>query len=1109
MGRRMSEVMAPPKIDRRSADDIAAAVQYLLACYSRDKRLGGAAPGWQATTSVLPQAALGRVLFFDAWTADGATVLADAGTFVSESVRSRLLAPRGPKQVTVLDFPNRPEPGLALISVFAHLAGLVVDRLNRTPDKAFLAFLDLIGVTPLPPQPARVPLTFYLAGGGGSGEVRVPAGTQVAAVAVEDEASPPVFETVRDLFPTRASLIAAYVREPAAGLWSDARALISGSADGVYIFEGYNATETRLWIDDRRFAGRDGKTLTLDLVYKPETVSFPAIAWQWWDGRTLQPLKASAVSPPGRGTVSFSLTDVPPVPAAAAVGTSGHWLCGSLSPAQSAIAPGSGAPLTVTSIAVAGSLPATAALPKAVLSNSVEIDTSKDFLPFGERPRLGDALAVTCDDAFMPGGVQAGDDHMITLAWTASDLPEGRLPAPDPLAKPEPEAVTLAWEYWDGEQWKLIAKSTFRKAYGSEGKVTISTVVVPTKAYDPKFVDNTVAFMAMIATEPKTVSFRRPPNWAPSSIGGITGCWLRIRVAAGGYGRDGRYLLKTAGKPEDGYLLEPATWRPPSLCGLSLNYQYTAPASAPGRVMIERDFAFTHVTSTDVTNARQENGTFVFPIATVANIPSALPSSQPALYLGFQGGANGQVFTNQPVSLYVAVVDQRLDGDSDRLTAAPAPPVVTWEYWNGGAWTHLGVDDGTRGFVERGLVTFLGPVDFKPSTEFGQSAYWLRARWESGGYIVPPRVARILTNTTWAEQRVSTTEVLGSGTGEPNQSFRTVNAPILGDQSVDVCEVERPTGVTGGSADTATDSPSGGYWVRWQEVDDFNASDTGSRHYVVDREGGGIRFGDGSHGRNPPRGSGNIRMTYRSGGGTVGNRPAGTVTQLKSALPYVASVTNHDPAGGGSDFETMASVRRRGPATLRHRWRAVAAADFEDLAFEASSAVTRAKVSTASGAPGGVVGVTVVPQGTERNPTPTLELLRRVETFIRTRALPTVELRVRGPEWCEISVTAEVVPVSLDRSVAVRAQVLAALETFLHPLTGGRDGRGWPFGRAPQRSDLCAVVQSVPGVDHIRQLSVAPEIAGMQLHDHTLICSGNHQVTLGQPLSSTATTVGA
>ena len=56
----------------------------------------------------------------------------------------------------------------------------MIERLNQASDKNFLAFLDMIGTSPLAPEPARVPLTFTVVAGSTTDGV-VPAGTQVAA----------------------------------------------------------------------------------------------------------------------------------------------------------------------------------------------------------------------------------------------------------------------------------------------------------------------------------------------------------------------------------------------------------------------------------------------------------------------------------------------------------------------------------------------------------------------------------------------------------------------------------------------------------------------------------------------------------------------------------------------------------------------------------------------------------------------------------------------------------------------------------------------------------------------------------------------------------------
>jgi hypothetical protein len=50
--------------------------------------------------------------------------------------------------------------GTALTAIFAHDLELLLERLNRVPEKNLLAFLDMLGVGLLPPGAARGPLVF-------------------------------------------------------------------------------------------------------------------------------------------------------------------------------------------------------------------------------------------------------------------------------------------------------------------------------------------------------------------------------------------------------------------------------------------------------------------------------------------------------------------------------------------------------------------------------------------------------------------------------------------------------------------------------------------------------------------------------------------------------------------------------------------------------------------------------------------------------------------------------------------------------------------------------------------------------------------------------------
>jgi predicted phage baseplate assembly protein len=608
------------------------------------------------------------------------------------------------------------------------------------------------------------------------------------------------------------------------------------------------------------------------------------------------------------------------------------------------------------------------------------------------------------------------------------------------------------------------------------------------------------------------VGFRLPADATPREVNGQAGSWLRTRIVAGDYGVDARYdpvINPDTGEvvvdPNTGapiYQLVPATFRPPSLGPIALGYDYVSALVPPDHTLTENDFEV-HDRSEAVAS-----GAGFEPFVTTSD-------EQPTLYLGFQRPEAVTGFAGSSMALYLGVAEVRYGRSDGQQRSSAEPPGVVWEYWNGSRWAHLGTHDQTQGLTRRGLVTFIGPEDFRSSTEFGQTAFWLRARWERGAYASPPRLRRVLTNTMWASHtHTVSNEILGSSNGEPNQVFRTAAAPVLSGQRIEVREPELPSATErttleaeeGSDAATTILDAAGRpveIWVRWHHTGDFHESTSRSRHYTLDRLTGEIRFGDDRRGMAPPQGRANVRAAwYQAGGGPQGNRPAGAITQLKSAVPYVDAVTNWEASSGGSTQETLEAVKARGPRVLRHRDRAVAISDFEDLALEATTDVAHVRAIPARGPEEmGRVVVMVVPRLAGPQPIPDLELLGRVADHIRQRLSPTVELRVEGPDWLRVEVAAEIVPVSLDAATDVQAAVLARLSAFLHPLTGGLDGQGWNFGRQPYRSDLYALIEHVPGVDHVRRLTVTTEADdGVARPDRFLVYSGDHQITMaGEP----------
>ena len=80
-----------------------------------------------------------------------------------------------------------------------------------------------------------------------------------------------------------------------------------------------------------------------------------------------------------------------------------------------------------------------------------------------------------------------------------------------------------------------------------------------------------------------------------------------------------------------------------------------------------------------------------------------------------------------------------------------------------------------------------------------------------------------------------------------------------------------------------------------------------------------------------------------------GNVRAGALCVLRTPIPYVRSVANRRPAGGGRDGETVDEAKVRAGRALRTCDRAVTAADYEVIAGDAAGAAVRVHCVAAGG----------------------------------------------------------------------------------------------------------------------------------------------------------------
>ncbi|MBX3158754.1 MAG: putative baseplate assembly protein [Deltaproteobacteria bacterium] len=946
---------------------------------------------------------------------------------------------------------NPSDPGITLIELAAWMTDLLIYRLNQVPDKNYVAFLNLLGIKLRPPRAAKALVRFSLTEG--ATKQRVTRGTQVSTPQATEEFTV-TFETMRDavVSTARPDRCFSYF----ANSYSENSRYIDPPANTAIppfeIFAGAQRIERYLYLSDQRFANTGDASLLRIFLGTPERGGRDLarlLEWEYWEGTRWKDLTPAQVEV-DRGEVAFTgplrfePTNVNHV--------EGLWMRGRLAEVPAAPEDTEIDTIRARVEVVGDGVSPTQAFANLDSNAFIGLDLGKNIYPFGKDPKPDCILYLACDELLQTA------DAYISIEMLLADT--SVIPRPNPS-----EQLVLGFEYWDGKKWRYLGRSAPRG-------------VLPGAGDELGFHDETKAL-----SQSGTVSFRRPKDMESLEINGVAKRWIRVRIEKGDYGEAGSYTLEN----ERWVFKDERALRPPAL--RSLTFRYREDYREVRHVIAFNDFQYT-----DVTEVARTEFTIFQPF-------QAKAEESPALYLGFTTKP-----PNDPVGLYfqldeelglgslpteeaeVATTELEKYETMKRLEWESGQRVV-WEYWGGREWEPLAVDDETQGFTSSGFNTFVAPDDWVASSKFTEERFWLRARLEQGGYVKPPRVRMVVTNAIDAyNQETIRGETLGSSDASPMQTFKILRGPLLEDEVIEIRERQKPQAEEildlGAEAVRPVDpenAQNNEVWVKWRRVDSFFASGPRSRHYTLDYVSGQVTFGDGRRGMVPPEGRNNIVASmYRIGGGALGNVNANTLTSLGRALAYIETVTNPLPAVGGADRETLDEAKARAPYTIKSRDRAVTSEDYEMLALRASTTLARARcVPDRSNR--GHVSVVLVPKGEVRGDElnrrliPSNEVLRHVKRYLDERKLVGTVLNIVKPRYKDMSLRVVLIRRTVGTSDRLRKDIEHKMRRYLHSLVGGRDGRGWEFGRPVLKAELIHLAEEVPGVEGVDGLEIRDE----------------------------------
>jgi hypothetical protein len=255
------------------------------------------------------------------------------------------------------------------------------------------------------------------------------------------------------------------------------------------------------------------------------------------------------------------------------------------------------------------------------------------------------------------------------------------------------------------------------------------------------------------------------------------------------------------------------------------------------------------------------------------------------------------------------------------LLAQTSPSTVASDYSVGSEWSELGLSaelalaDASAGLTIAGelAVNYVLPqteqANWQKTAINGVTAFWLRFRIVTVSGPTSPVLARCRMDVgrqyviaTATQGRTVSDDPVGSSNGAPNQEFETTR-----DYFVDGSEIVYVDG------------------EEWTRVDNFLSSGPLDKHYRIllgNNDRATIRMGDGTTGRIPPLGQGNISIDYRFDAALNGNVGANTISVDKTGLTYITKIFNPRQASGWAEAEgaseaSLARAKLAGPASLR------------------------------------------------------------------------------------------------------------------------------------------------------------------------------------------------
>lgn len=989
--------------------------------------------------------------------------------------------------------PSDPDLGSALFLIFADMFSKNIERFNRAPLKHFIAFLNLFDVSLKTPQPATTYTTFFLSPGTKQ-DVFVPKGTKLSA---NHEDSEVIFETANHLLITPAIITDAFkvsakpdvIINVSPSLFSNEKKTSHEETAFCEMFnlsQGENLQEHCFYIShEDMFNLTSTVKIELELThplkrYKEHEIAEALsndvyVEWSYYHQGSWHPFDYVNCTD---NKIVLHKTKVASIDESETNMILGKWLKCNLRDVHSEER------LTIYSQLELGHIRVKTNyddidgtggfLPDLLFADELHLSLEEhgSFYPFGEYFGLYNSFYLSSQEAFSKKGslvsihftmvmetfsVKHSTEQVIDWKLIMKES-QFKTTAPQNLS-----IFKVAWEYWNGQTWVLLPldkeyEEIFHRI--SEEKIDVS------------------------------LTFSCPFDIAETSVNSEENYWIRARVLS-----------------IDNIYANDVIYYSPKIENIRLLYE-----SENNYQSVQQCVTYNNLEYENQLHCVKSEGLFFRPFSTIH-------STATSFYLGFD-----EPPVNGPISLFFNFHDANFT-ELDK-------PFIEWQYLrekgNELEWMPLKVVDHTQSFTKSGECRFSGNHDFAKQSLFSKQRYWIRIVNRNdllnNGHVPSPKLKGLHLNTIKVVQQE---EILNENpvviSNHLDKTYQLINYPVLSeevwvDERMHISEeqIEKLLNEKREQINIIRDSEQNiiRCWIKWKRVSHFLESRDSDRHYMINRSEGKIMFGNGKNGKKPPNSeSDDILVNYKIGGGTKGNIARFEMTNLQSAIPFVQSVTNYEPAGGGSNLEELEAALKRGPLLIKHRNRAVTAEDFEALVREASQNIAKVKCLSNYNSQiekeVGAVTIVVLPESGVEGLQVFPELKERIEKYLLSNCANTIafpeKIQVIKPAFLEVSLTITLVVENMDMIVETEMEAFRKIQEFLNPLTGNENGNGWEIGQRIHLSVFYSFLKSIRHVLFVEKLYMSVykiehgerteiNVTEATHIPHGIVINGKHQV---------------